>query len=53
MNTPALAQRFLTQIVGNTKGSGIALLSICLGLIGFLGCCIFRLSKSMRTLDYE
>lgn len=53
MNKPALIQGFLTQIVGNTKGSGIALLFICLGIIGVLGCCIFRLSKSMRTLDYE
>jgi MFS family permease len=53
MKTKTLLQSFLAQIVGNTNGSGIGLLFICLGVIGFLGCCIFRLSKSMRTLDYE
>lgn len=53
MKTSTLTQALLAKIVGNTRGSGIALLFICIGLVEFLGCCIFRLSKSMRTLDYE
>lgn len=46
-----IVQGFLIKIVGNGEGSGIAVLFICIGIIGFAGCCIFRLNKNMRTLD--
>jgi MFS family permease len=53
MKKNTIVQEFLTKIVGTGNGSGIAVLFICIGIIGFLGCCIFRLNKSMRTLDNE
>jgi len=51
MKESTIVQGFLRKIVGNGDGSGIAVLFICIGIIGFAGCCIFRLNKSMRTLD--
>lgn len=51
MKESTIVQGFLSKIVGNGDGSGIAVLFICIGIIGFAGCCIFRLNKSMRTLD--
>lgn len=51
MKEYTIVQGFLSKIVGNGDGSGIAVLFICIGIIGFAGCCIFRLNKSMRTLD--
>lgn len=39
------------KLVGTGRGSGIALLFVCLGLAGFLGCCIFRSNKKFRILD--
>lgn len=51
MKESTIVQGFLIKIVGNGEGSGIAVLFICIGIIGFAGCCIFRLNKNMRTLD--
>jgi hypothetical protein len=53
MQKSATFQSILTKIVGNGSGCGIALLYICIAFIGFLGCCIFKLSKNMRRLDEE
>lgn len=53
MKKPTIVQAFFSGIVGYGDGSGIAVLFICIGIIGFLGCCIFRLNKSMRMLDDE
>ncbi|AGY74745.2 MULTISPECIES: hypothetical protein [Clostridium] len=46
-----LIPALLAKLVGNSNGSGIALLYVCVGLISFVGCCLFRLNKSMRKLD--
>jgi predicted MFS family arabinose efflux permease len=51
MNTPSSVQQFLTNIVGSGAGSGIALIYIVIGIIGFLGCCVFRFDKDMKVLD--
>lgn len=53
MKESTIVQAFLSNIVGYGDGSGIAVLFISIGIIGFAGCCIFRLNKSMRTLDME
>lgn len=53
MKESTIVQAFLSKIVGCGDGSGIAVLFISIGIIGFAGCCIFRLNKSMRTLDME
>lgn len=53
MKESTIVQAFLSKIVGYGDGSGIAVLFISIGIIGFAGCCIFRLNKSMRTLDME
>lgn len=53
MKESTIVQAFLSKIVGYGEGSGIAVLFISIGIIGFAGCCIFRLNKSMRTLDME
>lgn len=42
---------FLTNIVGSEKGAGIALIYIVIGIIGSLGCCIFKLNNDMKNLD--
>ncbi|WP_175413002.1 MFS transporter [Clostridium sp. AWRP] len=51
MKKSALIPALLAKVVGDSNGSGIALLYVCIGLIGFVGCCLFRLNKSMRKLD--
>lgn len=53
MKKASIIQSYLTQIVGEGNGSGIALLYICIGIIGFIGCCIFRLNKNVMILDKE
>lgn len=53
MRKSTIVQVFLSKIVGNGEGSGIAVLFICIGIIGGIGCCIFRLNKSLRTLDND
>ncbi len=45
--------QLLNLLVGQGKGSGIALIYIFIGILGFAGCCIFRLSKELRKLDKE
>ena len=44
-------QSFFEAVVGKGAGNGIALLYIFIGIIGFAGCCIFRMNKNMRKLD--
>ncbi len=51
MKHPSMLQNQLGNLVGEGKGSGIAVLYILLGMIGFLGCCIFRFNKELRQLD--
>ncbi len=53
MKKSTIVQSFLKKIVGNGNGngSGIALLYVCIGFIGFIGCCMFRLNRRMRMLD--
>jgi MFS family permease len=46
-------QRIARALVGEGHGSGMALIYILIGLIGFLGCCLFRLSSNFRELDDE
>lgn len=45
--------QLLNLLVGQGKGSGIALIYVFIGILGFAGCCIFRLSKELRKLDKE
>lgn len=51
MNRTSVAQKFFVKLVGEGRGNGIALIYLFIALLGFLGCCIFRLSKNMRRLD--
>jgi MFS family permease len=53
MKKDFVLQSHLSKIVGSSAGSGIALLYLCLGLVGFVGCCIFRFDKNLRRLDEE
>lgn len=53
MKETSPVQTFLAGIVGNGSGSGIALIYVCIGLLGFIGCLIFRQNKKMRMLDCE
>jgi DHA3 family macrolide efflux protein-like MFS transporter len=51
MGKTSTVQHFFSYIVGNGKGSGIALVYILIGLIGFLGCCLFKFDKHIKKLD--
>jgi len=51
MKGTTILQSFWRIIVGHSEGSGIALLYVCLGVVGFLGCCLFRRSKNLKALD--
>lgn len=42
---------FLSKAVGSGKGSGIAVLYVWIAALGFIGCSLFKLSKSMKNLD--
>jgi hypothetical protein len=51
MGKTTVLQSFLEKIVGSGEGNGIALIYLSIGLIGFIGCCIFRMNKNMKLLD--
>lgn len=53
MKEASIIQHIIGKLVGYGKGSGIALLYICIGIIGFIGCRIFSLSKNMKALDEQ
>lgn len=41
----------LGYIVGRGKGAGMAVIFILIGIIGFIGCCLFRASKDIQSLN--
>lgn len=41
----------LGYIVGSGKGAGMAVIFVLIGMIGFIGCCVFRASKDIRNLE--
>jgi len=51
MDKDSPLQHFLSTFVGSGNGSGNALIYILIGLTGFLGCCLFKYDKYMKTLD--
>lgn len=51
MNKDFALRNFCTWLVGDGEGSGIALLYLCLALIGLMGCCFFRCDKNLKSLD--
>ncbi|MDT8717515.1 MFS transporter [Clostridium sp. 19966] len=51
MAKPSHFQKFFSYIVGNDAGSGNALIYIVIALLGFLGCCYFKLDKYIKSLD--
>jgi len=53
MKRPSVLHSFWIFLVGNSKGSGIALLFLCIALIGAVGCCCFRRNKHLLALDEE
>lgn len=53
MKKPNAFTDFWSMLVGNSDGSGIALMYIGIAVIGVTGCCIFRNSKNMLSLDKE
>ena len=42
-----------TMLVGNGDGSGIGIMYLCIAALGFLGCCVFRMSKNLHALDED
>ena len=44
-------QQILSIFVGTGKGSGIAIIFIIIGIIGFTVCCMFRRNKYIKALD--
>ena len=51
MHSNAPGQDYCSIFVGTGDGSGIALLYIILGIVGFLGCCLFLKNRSLNSLD--
>lgn len=51
MHSNSSTQNYLSILVGSGDGSGIALLYVVLGLVGFLGCCLFLINRSLNSLD--
>lgn len=42
---------YLSYLVGRGQGSGMAVILVLLGIIGFVGCLLFRRSKDIRSLN--
>lgn len=51
MAKPSSAQQFLSLLVGSGKGSGIALIYVAIGLLGFIGTTAFRFDRTLKKLD--
>lgn len=51
MLEPSKWSNFFEIFVGSGNGSGIALLYVCLGIVGLLGCWLFGKNKKFRMLD--
>jgi len=51
MASNSIFKQLLSIIVGSGKGSGIAIIFIIIGFIGFTVCCIFRRNGYIKTLD--
>jgi len=51
MASNSIFKQLLSIIVGSGKGSGIAIIFIIIGFIGFTVCCIFRRNEYIKTLD--
>lgn len=51
MHSNAHWQNYFSILVGTGDGSGIALLYVVLGIVGFLGCCFFRMNKNLNSFD--
>lgn len=51
MNSNAPGQNYFSKLVGTGDGSGIALLYVVIGIVGFLGCCLFRMNRSLNSFD--
>lgn len=42
--------RVLSYLVGSGSGAGMAVIFVLLGIIGFIGCLLFRKSKDIKDL---
>lgn len=51
MHSNAHWQNYFSILVGTGDGSGIALLYVVLGIVGFLGCCFFRMNRNLNSFD--
>lgn len=51
MHRNGLWQNYFSMLVGTGDGSGIALLYVVLGIVGFLGCCLFSLNRNLKSFD--
>lgn len=51
MSRPSSVQIVLSKIVGDGSGSGIALIYLCISILGFLGCVLFKKYSNIMSLD--
>ena len=42
-----------SMVVGSGDGSGIGIMYLCIAVLGFLGCGVFRMSKNLHALDED
>lgn len=53
MNSNYDLSKFLAKIVGNGMGSGMAVMFLCTGILGFLTCVIWYFNKDIRKLSSD
>ncbi|WP_234122443.1 MFS transporter [Clostridium hydrogenum] len=51
MDKPSSIQNFFTHIVGNAKGDSNGLVFILIGIVGFIGCYLFKFDSHLKSLD--
>ena len=51
MSRPSSIQIMLSKIVGNGSGSGIALIYLCISVLGVIGCIFFKNKSNIMSLE--
>jgi Ca2+/Na+ antiporter len=44
-------QQIFSRLVGSVKGSGMAVIFVIIGVVGFIVCLMFRSNKYIKVLD--